>query len=70
VGLQIEFQRQKFNYIPASKLGDKKGKYPHGVLALTVYPTSLPLPQVFICIYMLTLLWYIWNIFIYLTLLG
>ncbi|KAJ1398377.1 hypothetical protein B484DRAFT_254977 [Ochromonadaceae sp. CCMP2298] len=45
VGLQIEFQRQKFNYIPASKLGGKKGKYPHGVLALTVYPTSLPLTQ-------------------------
>lgn len=41
--LQVTFQRQNYNYIPASKLGDAAKKFPHGVFSLTAYPIALPL---------------------------
>ena len=43
-GLQIEFQRQKYKYVPAAKLGDAAAKkFQYGVFALTAYPVALPL---------------------------
>jgi hypothetical protein len=41
--LQVEFQRQKYNYQPASKLGDAAKKFPNGVFSLSAYPTNYPL---------------------------
>lgn len=43
--LQVDFQRQKYIYTPASKLGDNAKLYPNGVLTLTAYPVNLPLSQ-------------------------
>lgn len=42
---QIEFQRQKYVYTPASRLGDSSKKYPNGVLTLYNYPVDLSLSQ-------------------------
>jgi hypothetical protein len=41
--LQVEFQRQKYNYLPAAKLGDAARKFPNGVFSLTAYPIALPI---------------------------
>lgn len=41
--LQVTFQRQNYNYIPASKLGEAAKKFPNGVFSLTAYPIALPL---------------------------
>ena len=41
--LQVEFQRQKYNYIPSTKLGEAAKKFPSGVFSLTAYPIALPL---------------------------
>ena len=41
--LQVNFQRQNYNYIPASKLGDAAKKFPHGVFSLAAYPIALPI---------------------------
>lgn len=38
-----EFQRQKYIYLPANKLGDKARKYPNGVFTLSAYPVNLPI---------------------------
>jgi cation-transporting ATPase 13A1 len=40
--LFAEFQRQKYIYFPANKLGDKAKKYPNGVFTLSAYPINLP----------------------------
>jgi len=42
---QVEFQRQKYNYIPSSQLGDASVKFPNGVFSLSAYPVALPLSQ-------------------------
>eukprot|EP01034_Spumella_vulgaris_P021380 gene21380-27410_t len=41
--LQADFQRQKYMYTPANRLGDNSRKYPNGVFTLSAYPTALPL---------------------------
>ena len=41
--LQVEFQRQKYNYIPSSQLGEAATKFPKGVFSLTSYPIALHL---------------------------
>lgn len=42
--LQVEFQRQKYNYLPAAKLGEAaRKKFPNGVFSLTAYPVALPI---------------------------
>ena len=43
--LQVDFQRQKYNYIPSSQLGDASVKFPNGVFSLSAYPVALPLSQ-------------------------
>jgi hypothetical protein len=43
--LQVDFQRQKYNYIPTSQLGDASVKFPNGVFSLSAYPVALPLSQ-------------------------
>ena len=43
--LQVDFQRQKYNYIPSSQLGDVSVKFPNGVFSLSAYPVALPLSQ-------------------------
>jgi hypothetical protein len=43
--LQVDFQRQKYNYIPSSQLGEASVKFPNGVFSLSAYPVALPLSQ-------------------------
>lgn len=41
--LLIEFQRQKYMYTPAAKLGERARDYLKGVFTLSTYPVNLPL---------------------------
>eukprot|EP01032_Pedospumella_encystans_P012911 gene12911-14901_t len=41
--LQVNFQRQNYNYLPANKLGEAAKKFPHGVFSLAAYPIALPI---------------------------
>jgi cation-transporting ATPase 13A1 len=41
--LNIEFQRQLYQYTPSARLGDESKKYPNGVFTLSSSPVDMPL---------------------------
>lgn len=43
--LYAEFQRQKYVYTPAAKLGDNAKKYKTGIFTLSAYPVNLAITQ-------------------------